>query len=344
MSQYEPMITSGSDKGKPNSGTANLTRRLFVETGLGFYEVASSAGNPESFHYAIAADGETKVCRIVGPYAPPSPRFNAAEVKIANSPSRIHSTGKSSYGCKLSLLVPDYVWMADLNFYAGNKIKFIDERGSVFIGVLPSSMEIQRFDGGKVFKVSFDTVLTKKDQDDRLSSIKFTDISIGYEQLSIVIDSYSLPSAEGVWSFSYNGGTVTGNAVIYQYHTPYLMLVRMKSAMMDAGLGAYFDFSSPSENNPELVLKSKEDGISNDFTFSHSLDSGGFITETQTESTGAHWAKPFIESTARHGITAVYDRYGRPVYLFEPNRAAKRSEVMVFVSRLIRYLDRVLGA
>lgn len=147
-------------------GAANdrYRKKLFVETGSGFVEVAA---------------------RVVDPYEPPAPQLNTKEIRIVNAPSHIHDLGISSYKCKMTLLFNTKQEYTDYLMYCGWTHKFYDEKGSIFVGSLEgiNPSPVWKYNGltpeqdrNRGYKVEATFIFVKKDQYDRQHRFQFQDV------------------------------------------------------------------------------------------------------------------------------------------------------------------------
>jgi hypothetical protein len=182
MSQLKPFYEDGDNKGKPYVESGNLVRRLFVDTALGYLEVASAQGSslPDdpilpSKHWALSEDKHA-IARIVEEYTPPTPSYKMSELKISNSASILHGTGKSSYKIGLRILFPNKLTYSEFILNSSNTFKYYDEKGSVFLGSINESLEVKRTEGGQVYDVKVNLIAVRKSTDDRLTRIQFSDL------------------------------------------------------------------------------------------------------------------------------------------------------------------------
>ncbi len=161
MSQQD-MNKTPSDKFK---------RRLFIETGFGYTEIANSKGFDEV--------NSLKIARIVEEYSPPTPSFKVAEIIVLNSASKIHGSGKASYKINLRLIFPEKKFYNEFLFFASNQVKFYDENGAIFVGSFNEPPETTRIEAGKRYDVKLNIVAVKKESYEEYEECKFIDID-GY--------------------------------------------------------------------------------------------------------------------------------------------------------------------
>ena len=341
MSQINPINSDGS----PNRQTDTSIRRLFAETGFGYKEMASSRGgyvgttlNSSFKHYGKSDDSDEQVTmaigRIVEEYTPPSPSMKFVELRIANAPAHIHSTGKSSYKIGLRILFPDKILFNDFMFFSGNTFKYYDEKGSVYLGAIEGDISIKRSEGGTVYDVSFTLRAVKKDIDDLLEEIKYTDLNNGTKIRTKI---NNLAGYEGALTFSYvkDGDTILFLTVpIVMYEDK---IAKIKSYMSSSDFVKYFEIYYE-VRTVEFRAKKEE------YADGGTIEVSGFPEPnvTTTVIDGNHYAKEYIENAAHAGLVATLDRFGKPVYTFRPDINTTRAECAVFINRLKRYLERMI--
>lgn len=157
MTQQNPIKGAG-DK---------YVRRLFMDTGFGYTEVACSRGK--------ALDGST-VARIVEDYSPPSPEVKFSELKSINGASRIHAGGKSAYNIELRIIFGDKVQYADFIYNCGNSMKFYDELGHIYFGALAQAPDVAAVEAGRRYDVKVNLTMVKKNVQESVYEAQFTDI------------------------------------------------------------------------------------------------------------------------------------------------------------------------
>jgi len=337
MSQLKPMVDSGDDLGKPFVQRENSIRRLFVETGFGYKEVANSSPNTDD-------NGKLIFPRIVEEYIPPSPSFNVSELKVANGPSRIHSTGKSSYRISLRLIFPDKVAYSEFLFYSSYNFKFYDERGGVYIGAIQDTIESLRVEGGLRYDVRFVLTGVKKDVDDRLEKVQFTDLEVGYDMYVLQFTNSS--QFGGTVTFKYyhkDYGIIEIPVSIGAFENQDTTMNKVVRALR-INLRFYFDFevNLGSGTSFQVLIKAKRDDSINSTNFLQVNTSTNNLIANLSTISGKHWAIDFINNSAHAGLVAVLDFNGNYVYTFQPNRSCKRSEGIVFINRFRKYIERIV--
>lgn len=330
MSQLKPMHTGGDDKGKPFIQEKNSTRTLFVETGFGYKEIASSKGE--------------SIGRIVEDYVPPSPSFNVSELKVSHAPSRIHSTGKASYKVDLRIIFPNRVTYSEFLFYSSHNFKFYDERGAIFLGAINDSMEVSRIEGGARYEISLSLICVKKDIDDRLEEVRFTDLSTGYGFYEIEISKESF-TADGGVKFEYNHEDF-GLTEIEVISPPQQFEYQFRSNVvqeLENRLSIYFDIESMRlySNTFKVFLRAKRDDSITENNMLTVTPIGDTTVDVQS-ATGSHFALDFVNNAAHAGLVAVLDANGNYVYTFQPNRACSRAEGIAFINRFRKFIERSL--
>jgi hypothetical protein len=337
VSQIKPVITSGDDLGKPFIQKENSIRRLFVETGFGYKEIANSSPNTDD-------NGKLVFPRIVETYIPPSPSFNFSELKIANAPSRIHGTGKSSYLIGLRLIFPDKVSYSEFLFFSANNFKFYDERGGIYSGLIQDSITPSRIEAGHRYDVKINLIAVKKDIDDRLENMKFVDLDVGYAMYEINITNASTLGGEILFKYYHNDyGVIDIPVTIGAYENQDTTMNNVVRALR-VNLRFYFDWEVELGSGTSFLvrLKSKRDDSINSTNYLTASTSTPNITANITLKSGKHWAIDFIRNAAHAGLVAVLDFNGNYVYTFEPNRSCKRSEGIVFINRFRKYIERLI--
>ena len=324
MSQQYPVFD-----GNKETNNIHRNRALFVETGFGFIEMANNKGK------RIEDGVEIKIGRIVEEYTPPTPTFRAAEIKIANAPSRIHATGKSSYKIGLRIIFPDKLTYTDFMCYAGNSLKYYDERGGIYNCAVDGQPDVQMIEAGKRYDVNLNLVGIRKETDETLEDPQYIDISAGYVTHTITVTQkmyrtgyihVSVPGIEKEFD-AYVSDVYDDleTAALYFYYS-----------LLANGLTKYF---SVSRIGNVIKLTAKDENYSGTFTIDPGETGMKFTVATGG---GKHWAYNDIMECARAGIIAERDNNGNFIYVFRPIALATRAEVMTMLNNTRKWIERVL--
>jgi hypothetical protein len=258
--------------------------------------------------------------------------MKTSEIKIINAPSKIHSSGKSSYEISLRLLFPDKVSYNNFMFNLSGTFKYYDERGSIFMCVVadrPSAKMIC-----KVYDVTLKLMGTRKEDDDSLTKMQFTDLDSG---VGTKVTFTQAPV---------NGGNVTVHTPIGDYvvNFPDAFIVNFtlegcayhfRYELLAKGFGDYYSVTwYEGSDYVNIYPKSQENStITVDFS---SSDVAGTLTPIVSE----HWAKQYVEDLARCGMISTIDADSNYIYTFRPEDLATRAEMAVFFNNLRKYVER----
>ena len=328
MTQQKPNIN-----GVPFVSNTNQKRRLFLNSGTGFFEVANSKG------LIVHGSGvEERIARIVDDHTPPSPSMKMAEIKISNAPSKIHSDGKASYKISLRLLFPDKLSYNDFIFFCGNQFKYYDEKGAIFLCVLADTPEVKRVEAGRRYDVRIQLVGVRKETADQEYKSYYTDLNestvyklkftSGYHVKNETAQIY-FGGTGGVYSFKLETGTLnTGNPATLAYY--------LTDRLTQSDFSEYYEFVQELDT---VVIKPKSPSYEGEIKF---YPFGSGMSVTITESQGDHWAKESIENLGKLGIFTQVDRNGNLIYVFRPNAYATRAELAVVSNKLRKYVERMI--
>lgn len=324
MSQQIP-----TTNGQPYQSNDNHVRRLFLQTGFGYEEIASSKGM-----YTDELGVDHAVARIVEDYMPPTPTVKSAELKISNAPSRLHAGGKESYKIGLRLIFPDKLSYNDFLFLCGNEFKFYDEKGAIFQCVMVGSPESRRIEAGSRYDVRIQLVGVKKETEEEEEVIKYTDLTS-----DTVKELYVSSSANSTGYIDINFSAIgkSISARIYYWYDVNRIVTAIYNELIDEDIDYYYTISIVEGNKIRLAAKRAEYAGSISVTGN---STGSSVTSSSVE--GAHWASEFIRNCARLGLVTQYDRNGNYVYTFSPNEYATRAQLASVLNRLRRYVERVL--
>jgi len=324
MSQQLPVVN-----GKPYQGNENRIRRLFIQTGAGFEEIANSRGKRTDEVGAVH-----EIARIVEVYTPPSPTTKAVEIKVSNGPSILHGGGRESYKISLRLIFPNKLLYNDFIFLLGNEMKFYDEKGAIFQCVLVNSPDVSRVEAGKRYDVTIQLVGVRKAVDEEDLSVKYVDLVDGTVQ-EITINSPT--TQRGYVEFRFTGLNTTTSIKIASGRTEEQVRNIIYNDFMMYGLDLYYTITPIEDNKIQLAAKHDE------YNFVVELienSTGSDIVLAIVE--GAHWAKDHIENCARLGFVAQYDNNGNYVYTYNPNVFTTRAQFALVLNRLRKYFERVI--
>ncbi len=136
------------------NANAKYKKRLFVDAGLDFKEVEA---------------------KIIEPYNPPEPQLKLKEHKIISGSSHIHGQGNASYKCKLRLLFYSRAAYADYLLCLSAIHKFYDEKGSIYLGGVESTVRTV-YEAAQKYVVELNLALLKKDTYDKQHRARFLDL------------------------------------------------------------------------------------------------------------------------------------------------------------------------
>lgn len=322
MSQQIP-----TDNGKPYKTNEMYTRRLFMQTGFGYKEIANSKGVYED-EYGISH----VVARIVEEYTPPTPSVKIAEVKVSSGPSRLHTGGKSTYKISLRLIFPDKISYNDFIFLYGNDVKYYDEKGNIYTGTFSEAPTVKMVEAGNRYDVKVNIIVIKKEYDDREAKVEFTDLSQG---LIYTLTCYRNNSA-GLIKLTFQDINMEAEVLIpsgvsdnevAQIIARYLILFE------------YENYYTVKVTDNKVFLMPVSESYNGDIIFDKQNTD---VVIDITKSGGVHWAKEIIENCTRLGLVTQYDANGNLVYTFSPNSFATRSHMAAFMNRLRKYVERIL--
>lgn len=320
MSQQKP-----TENGIPFQSNINQIRRLFVQTGFGFKEIANSRGV-----YQDSLGVSVVVARIVEEYTPPTPSVKFAEIKVADAPSRIHMGGKSSYKMSLRLMFPDKLSYNDFIFLCGNEMKYYDEKGNIYKCTLSDAPTTKRVEAGRRYDVTLNIVGVKKDTEEDKQEINFTDVNTS------TVYKLSFDSHNTFGKVYVTINDISFSVYIYPGSTSLMISQLVATGVILSGALKYVTLRIADNS---LVLVPKQG-----YSLSQlSLDPLNTNVEMIVlEDVGGHWAKEYIDNCTKLGLVAQYDASGNQVYTFSPESFATRGQMAAFVNRLRKYVGRVL--
>ncbi len=324
MSQQKPVVN-----GKPYKIEGNDIRRLFVQTGFGYVEIANSKGK-----YFDEVNNEHTVARLVERYSPPSATTKSVEIKVSSGASILHGGGRESYKIGLRLIFPNRVLYNDFMFFLGNEYKFYDEKGSIYQCVISGSPDINRVESGNRYDVSIQLIGIKKSSDDTQELIRYTDlVQDQVYEIEVATPSTSLGYVD--LYFLYLDKTfkvlVSRDTSIKEVRNSiYNVLVRQ-------GAGKEYTITAVEDNKIHIVPK--RSAYSGAVSVSKNT-TGSDIQMNVVQ--GKHWASHQIENCARLGFVAQYDTNGNYVYTYNPNQFTTRAQFALVLNRLRQYFERVV--
>ncbi len=100
--------------------------------------------------------------RLINPYVPPTPQFKAREIQVIDAPSQLVSKRYASYKCKTGILFNQKNQFSEFVSHASGTIKFYDEKGSIYLGVIENIVPAV-YEAGSRYTADVDLLLIKKD-------------------------------------------------------------------------------------------------------------------------------------------------------------------------------------
>ena len=321
-------------------------RRLFIETGYGWVEVANSLGKAIE-NNVVRPDRD--IARIVEEYTPPSPSTKVSEIKLANSQSIIHGTGKSSYKIQLRLLFPDNITYSNFVFYIGNGMRYYDERGGIYQCALQEQPEIKRAEAGRRYDVKVPLIGVKKEVSEFIEHVEFTDLEVDNVHV-IEFTNYGIGNQTLTFNFigmdAYTGININRQSYYDEHGVPFSGLVMgaiegflipmsVVQQLKDAGYGDYFGIDY---NYNKVILVPKH---SNDAGIVVDVDNTQVRVVVTTDD-GKHWAYADIVEGAQAGLVSTQDGRGNPVYTFRPEAKASRAEAVTIMNNARKWIERMI--
>lgn len=306
-------------------------RRLFIKSDIWLVEVANSLG------YVWENGTQKVVGKIVEEYTSPTPNFKVSEVKISNGVSHIGSDGIGSYRIGLRILIDRYLYR-DLIFFSGNKVRYYDELGRIFEGVISDISDVKMVEAGRRYDVRLTLLCIRKSTESEFN-FEFTDVydvGLKIEFLPIYIDkteyvTFSFDDLYQTYEFVYDTKINANNS--YFAYTTY-------QQMKNFGLDTYFTIRLDYEGGI-IYLAPKEEVYFTSITVntSNSILKSAILVSTDKVYI---WAKDDIDECVRIGLFNYIDSNGNFVYTFSPKRVAKRSEVVAVFNRLLNYFEKAI--
>lgn len=284
--------------------------------------------------------------RIIEEYSTPAPSNKNAVIKTISGVSKIHNSGVDSYHTSLRIIFPDKITLNDFLFLSpGNKVKYYDERGNIFLGVVEGKPECKRIN--TKYDTKFNLILTKKDILDIPLANQFTDL---YTPQLTIIEPYQKNSAIHVTyssnillTFTGINQTLTLNTAGKTLNNNELILLLKRDAITQ--LRAYYEIrerikSIEDPNTHKIVYYSQ-------LEFVPILDSSfGNITCNNptafyiTNTGGNHYAFDYIDRMSRSGLVTQVDANNNLIYTFRPSAYLTRAEFLAFMNRTRKYIDK----
>lgn len=322
MSQQKPI-----ENGAPFQSAENHIRRLFVQTGFGYKEIANSRGV-----YIDEINVRNYIARIVEEYSPPSPSIKLAEQKIIDGPSKIHTGGKSSYKITLRLIFPNKLVLNDFMFFLGNEFKFYDERGGIYTGAVMDSPDIKMVEAGQRYDVKVNLLCVKKEAKEEELKIHFTDIG----KIEGKILKCFTNNSSGTIELNFLALNKIQTIDIPYGSTDEVMAQTVAANLKYYGFEEYFTIRVSGNNVHLAPVNEYVVGSIIFFSMKTNMLIYGHVAQVD------HWAKEHIMNCASIGITTQYDSNGNMVYVFSPNAYITRAQASTFLNRLRKYVERMI--
>jgi len=322
--------------GVPYRTKDNYERRLFINSGTGFYEVANSSGTLSD--YGIDSG---KIARIVNDYGPPTPVLKPVEIVISNGPSKLHSDGKASFKISLRLIFPDKIQYSEFIYLSGNQFKYYDEKGAIYSCILADSVSVERVEGGRRYDVTLELIGVKKSTEIAENEVPFTDLSNSSAGITFqVISSSGHHAREMELRFYTSLGDLfyVLNRKVPILSTPIIQAYHLYYDMKESNIPSYFDIQHV-HGTTLIVLVPKFDIYLGEVEYD---DNGSGLDLLISSGSGDHWAKASVEDLVRVNILNRLDSNSNLVYTFRPNEYTTRAELGSIINRLRKYLDKVI--